>query len=136
MATVPLPVTSGEMIWRNANRLVSMNPLMMNSYYTTLFQVFRNMFMLFGDDENLTKMEKMIGEIEILLSDDLNPMTLNEAELRMFNNMDLLSGFEVNGRIVTQMEINERLEKVKTWLVGILYAYLPEVRFTTTFRVE
>jgi hypothetical protein len=45
------------------------------------------------DDEDRAELEKMIKDVEDWLSDDLNPMTLDEAEMRMFQNMDLLSYF-------------------------------------------
>jgi hypothetical protein len=62
-------------------------------------------------------------------------MTLSEIETRMFQNLDLLSGFEVNGNIITQMEINERLEVIKDWLQQLLYHYLDDIRLTKVIDV-
>jgi hypothetical protein len=63
-------------------------------------------------------------------------MTLEEAEMRMFQNMDLLSGFDVNGEFITQMEINKRLEEIKSWLNERFYSILPNIRFSSPIRIE
>jgi len=104
-----------------------MNPLTMNSYYTTLFSAFKSLL----TDEDNAQLDEMVAEIERWLSDDLNKMKLFEIEMRMFNNLDLLSGFQVSGVLITQMEINERLEEIKMWLTQKLYEYLPYIRFTS-----
>lgn len=63
-------------------------------------------------------------------------MTLPEAEVLMFQNMDLYSGFEVNGQMITQQEINQRLQQVKTWLQQLLYGkYMPQIRFTQAIKI-
>lgn len=113
-----------------------MNPLMLNDYWTQLFSSFKSMMSLFDDKENMAELDKRIKEIEEWLSDEYNPLTLSEAEVRMFQNMDLLSGFEVNGKLVTQMEINDKLGQIKRWLTELLYEYLPYIRFTQQMRTE
>jgi len=128
-----IPPTTGEILFKQCNKLLMMNPLMMSNYWTTLFLSFRQFLSMF-DEEEVNELDKKIKEVEAFLSDKLNPMTLSEAEMRMFNNMDLLSGFLVNGVIVTQYEINQKLEKIKVWLTGLLYSYTQHVRFTTSIR--
>jgi len=107
-----------------------MNPLAMQGYYSTLFNSFKSLLI----PQHKFMLDEMIKEIEDWLSDDYNKMTLQEAEIRMYSNMDLLSGFEVNGKLITQLEINERLEKIKTWLTQRLYEYMPNIRFTKTIQ--
>jgi len=123
-------VTYGEIAFNQCRRLLSMNPLMINTYYSQLFASFKALL----DDEDRQILEAQIKDIEAWLSDEYNPMTLHEAELRMFNNMDLLSGFQVNGVLITQMEIQQRLEEVKSWLTERLYSILPFIRFTMPMR--
>ena len=126
-----IPPTYQEMAFTQCQRLLMLNPLMMSGYWTALFNTFKSLLV----DEDVEELEGMIKEIEVWLSDEYNPMTLQEMEIRMFQNMDLLSGFEVNGNIITQMEINEKLEKIKGWLTQKLYEYLPYIRFTTQIRM-
>lgn len=123
-------VTYGEIAWRQCQRLLSMNSLAMNTYYSQLFASFKALL----DDDDRQILEAQIKDIEAWLSDEYNQITLHEAELRMFNNMDLLSGFQVNGVLITQMEIQERLEEVKSWLNGKLYEIMPYIRFTQQLR--
>lgn len=127
-----IPPTGLEIAWKQCKQMLMLNPLAMPSYYTALFSSFRALL----DEEHIKELDKKIKEVEVWLSDDLNPMTLDEAEMRMFQNMDLLSGFEVRGQMITQMEINQRLEEIKTWLTQLLYMYLPYIRFTTPVRME
>ena len=124
--------TYEEISFKQCQRLLMLNPLMMSGYYTALFNTFKS---LLGDND-IEQLDEMIREVELKLTDEYNTMTLSEAELRMFNNMDLLSGFEVNGVMVTQMEINQWLEEIKSWLTQRLYAYLPHIRFTTPIRMD
>lgn len=127
-----IPPTYQEMSFKQCQRLLMLNPLMMSGYYTTLFNTFKSLLL----EEDIEQLDAMIKAVEERLSDDYNKLTLQEAELRMFNNMDLLSGFEVNGRMVTQMEINQWLEEIKSWLTQRLYAYLPHIRFTTPIKID
>jgi len=113
-----------------------MNSLMMNDYWTQLFTSFKSLMRLFGDEENLEELEKRIKDIEDWLSDEYNPMTLQEAEVLMFQNMDLLSGFIVSGQMITQQDINSRLNKIKQYLNELIYDYLPHIRFTQQMQTE
>lgn len=128
--------TTGEIIYKQCYRMLSINPLMMNDYWTQLFSSFKSLISFFGDEDNLAELDNKIKYIEQWISDDYNPMSIAEAEVRMFQNMDLLSGFEVNGNLITQMEINHRLNDIKAWLTELLYEYLPHIRFTAQFRTE
>lgn len=100
--------------------------MMMPTYYSTLFESFKA---LLNEEDTLT-LEQGIKHIENMCSDDFNRLKLHEIELRMYNNMDLLSGFITNGKMVTQMEINEKLEEIKSWLTSRLYLYMKSIRFT------
>ena len=131
MALEVVSPTQGEMIWNNANRLIMLNPLMMPAYYSTLFMVFRNLL----NEEDFAELNAKVKAIEDWISDDLNPLTLHEAEIRMYNNMDLLSGFEVRGQLITQYDINARLEQIKQYLIQKLYEYQAYVRFTQIIRM-
>lgn len=129
----PLPE---EIMFRQCQRLLMLNPLMMNTYYTQLFQSFAGFFQMMGDEEGHKIIQVQIKEVEGWLSDDLNKITLHEAELRMFNNLDLLSGFEVNGVLITQMQIQDRLEEIKSFLNQRLYQLMPHIRFTQPIRID
>jgi len=131
-----IPPTNGEIIWKSCFRLLSMNSLMMNDYWTQLFTSFKSLMRLFGDEENLEELEKRIKDIEDWLSDEYNPMTLQEAEVLMFQNMDLLSGFIVSGQMITQQDINSRLNEIKQYLNELIYDYLPHIRFTQQMQTE
>lgn len=127
-----IPPTASEVIFRQAERMLMTNPLMMSDYWTTLFNTFKGI--IDEDDEKI--LDRAIIEIERWISDDFNPMTLPEAEVLMFQNMDLYSGFEVNGQMITQQEINQRLQQVKTWLQQLLYGkYMPQIRFTQAIKI-
>ena len=91
---------------------------------------------LFDDKDNLNELQTRIKDIEDWLSDEYNPMSMAEAEVRMFQNWDLNSGFQVNGVMITQMQINDKLGKIKTWLTELLYEYLPYIRFTAPMRTD
>lgn len=108
------------------------NPLMMSDYWTALFNTFKGLL----EEEDIKIIDTATKEIEVWMSDEFNPMTLAEAEVLMFQNMDLYSGFEVNGQMITQQEINQKLQTIKTWLQQILYGkYMPHIRFTQTMRI-
>jgi hypothetical protein len=92
--------------------------------------------MIMGDEDNYKQLVAKIKEIEEWLSDEYNPLTLGEAEHRMWNNMDLLSGFEVNGQMRTQMDINSRLEEIKQWLTSLSFEYMTYIRWTIPLRME
>jgi hypothetical protein len=51
-------------------------------------------------------------------------------ETYMDNNMDLKSFFKEQGRLVTQMELNSELEKVRIWIYQEAVQQMPYVRFT------
>lgn len=108
----------------------------MNDYWTQLFTSFEAMMDMFGDEQGKAELQARIKALEDWLSDEYNPLTLQEIETRMFQNMDLLSGFAVNGEMITQMEINEKLSEIKVWLTRKLYQYLPNIRFTQQIRME
>lgn len=127
--------TTSELMWRNCQRLLLLNPLVLPTYYTTLFNAFKSLISMFSE-EDYNELLARIAEVEKFISDDLNPLSLQEAEMRMYNNLDLLSGFQVNGQLITQYEINAKLEEIKTWLNQLLYEYLPHIRFTTQVRVD
>jgi hypothetical protein len=129
-----IPPSSAEISWRQTSRFIMMNPLMMSQYYTNLFTAFKSLMMIMGDEDNFKQLEKMVKDVENWISDDLNPLTLAEAELRMWNNMDLLSGFEVNGQMITQMEINSKLEKIKQFLIQLHFEYSRFIRWTIALR--
>lgn len=124
--------TYQEIAFRQAQRLLMLNPLVLPTYYSTLFATFKSLL----TPEDSAKLEYMINDIEGWLSDELNKIQLQEVEQRMYNNMDLLSGFEVRGEFITQMMINDRLEKIKQWLTERLYVYLPNIRFTAQIRID
>lgn len=88
-----------------------------------------------GDRENYTILTHKIQAVEQWLSDEYNQLSLRECEMRMWNNMDLLSGFLVNGVLITQMEINEKLENIKQWLFDIYFQYMQYIRFTIQVQV-
>ena len=124
--------TFSEIAFRQCSRLLMMNPLVIPTYYSTLFATFKSLL----TEEHALVLQYQIDDVEGWLSDDLNKMNLQEAELRMYNNLDLLSGFQVRGEFLTQMMINEKLEKIKGWLTSLLYQYLKEIRFTTPIRMD
>ena len=123
--------TFQELAYRNCQRLLMFNPLMMSGYYGALFGSFKALLV----QQDIELLDQMIKSVEERLSDEFNVMELSEIEMRMFNNMDLLSGFEVNGVMITQMEINQLLEEIKSWLNQKLYEYLPHIRFTTQIQM-
>lgn len=136
MPAIPVVTpTTKEMIWRTCYSQVFTNPMAMPLYYTTLFEMFKNLFFEMEDVVAYFDLLKDIREFEDYISDDLNPMTLAEAELRMFQNMDLLSGFEVRGDLITQMQINQRLEFMRKKLMQYLLQSMSEVRFLTPIRL-
>lgn len=134
MAKSILMPTWEEMIWKQCRTMLMLNPLAMNTYYTQLFEAFKGLFSAFGS-EDYEILVKKIAEVESWLSDEYNKLTLYEAELRMFNNMDLLSGFVVNGVLITQFDIQTRLEEIKKWLNERLFVYMPHIRFVQEFKL-
>lgn len=131
-----VPLTGGEIIWRQSLRLVFTNPLTMNDYYSQLFNTFKQMFEMFGGEEDKKYLDAMIKTFEEYVSDDLNPMTLEECELRMFQNMDLLSGLQVRGAFITQQDMLSMLNNIKSWLNNKLWEYMTFVRFTQSMKVD
>lgn len=128
------PPQASEISWKQCQRFLMMNPLMMSQYYTNLFTAFKSLMMIMGDEDNFRQLEKRLDEINKWISDDLNPLTLQEAELRMWNNMDLLSGFEVKGEMITQMQINAKLDEIKQWLIQLHFEYSRYIRWTIPIR--
>lgn len=124
--------TVSEMIWRSCEKMLMLNPLAHQTYYSTMFGMFRGLM----GDEHVAELNARVKAIEDWMSDDFNKMTLSEMEIRMFQNLDWLSGFEVNGEFISQREINTKLEEIKDWLQQMLYAYMPHIRFTVPLRVE
>lgn len=120
-----------EIAYKQCLELIRTNPLVMANYYTQLITTFRSLL----NDEDEARMLHILKEIEDWLSDDLNKITLQEAEYLMYNNNDLKSGFEVNGKMITQLEINQRLQELKNWLMYKLYEYLPSIRFTQQVQI-
>ena len=108
----------------------------MNDYYSQLFNTFKQMFEMFGGEEDKKYLDAMIKTFEEYVSDDLNPMTLEECELRMFQNMDLLSGLQVRGAFITQQDMNTMLNNIKSWLNNKLWEYMTMVRFTTPMKID
>ena len=124
--------TVGELIWRQCEKMLMLNPLAHQTYYSTLFNMFRGLLA----EEHVQELNAMVKEIEDWMSDDFNNMTLQEMEILMFQNLDWNSGFEVNGVFITQKEINTRLEKIKDYLQQQLYVYIEYIRFTQQLSVE
>jgi len=131
-----IPPNSSELAFRQIERILNLNPLAMSQYYSTLFTAFKNLMLMMNDEDNFNELDKKMKDVEKWLSDEFNPMTLSEAEMRMWNNMDLLSGFEVNGQMITQMEINQRLEEIKQWLISIHFEYMRYIRWTAQIKMD
>ena len=108
------------------------NYLSVPQYYSMLFQTFKMLLV----QEDLVRLDAEIKVVEDWLSDRHNRLTLQEAEIRMWNNMDLNSGFQVDGVFITQQEIYQKLDLIKNWLRGLLGEYLPYIRFTQQIRVD
>jgi hypothetical protein len=73
----------------------------------------------------------MVDRREHILLFKLQPlMNLKLIEIYMDNNMDLKSFFKEAGRLVTQMELNAELDKVKIWIYQEAVQQMPYVRFT------
>lgn len=121
-----------EIAFRNCHDLLKTNPLALQNYYSTLFITFKALLTV----EDIFRLNKMIKDLEDYISDDLNPLTLREAEVRMYNSNDLLAGFMVRGIIITQLDIQEKLEDIKLWLTEKLFEYMPNIRFTMPIQVE
>lgn len=98
-----------------------------------MFNAFKSLLI----EEHTLMLQYFIKDVEGWLSDENNVMTLHEAEIRMFSNMDLTSGFEVRGEMIEQRMIYERLEKIKSWLQSLLYGfYMPQIRFTQPLQMD
>src|SRR4030042_2258845 len=113
-----------EIAWLGASQMMRLNSLAVSGYFS---QLFLSMRPLLDEDEN-AELDARIKQIEDWLSDKYNQLKLYEIEMRMFQNMDLRSGFEVNGILITQIEINDKLEQIKQWLQAILYDKMKYVR--------
>lgn len=120
--------TYKEIAFNSCYDLLKTNPLIIPTYYSTLFITFQSLLNM----EDVMRLQKMIMDFEESMTDDLNRLTLQEMEIRMYNNMDLNSGFQVNGVLVSQMEINNKLNEIKIWLTQKLFEYMKRIRFTTT----
>ena len=59
-----------------------LNPLAHQTYYSTLFNMFRGLLA----EEHVQELNAMVKEIEDWMSDDFNNMTLQEMEILMFQN--------------------------------------------------
>ncbi len=127
---VPIP-TNEEIAFKQCLEMLRINPLMMATYYSTLILTFKSLLIV----EDVLRVDHMVNDIELWLSDDLNKLSLKEIEMRMYNNMDLYSYFLVDGEPITQEMINDRLQDVKQWLTQRLYMYLRHIRFTTPIQV-
>lgn len=57
-------------------------------------------------------------------------MNLKMMETYMDNNFDLKSFFKEHGKVITQMELNSELEKVKIWVYQEAVELMPYIRFT------
>jgi hypothetical protein len=57
-------------------------------------------------------------------------MNLKMIETYMDNNFDLKSFFKEHGKVITQMELNSELEKVKIWVYQEAVEMMPYIRFT------
>lgn len=57
-------------------------------------------------------------------------MNLKMIETYMDNNFDLKSFFKEHGKIVTQIELNSELEKIKIWVYQEAVEMMPYIRFT------
>lgn len=128
---VPVP-TNEEIAFRQCLTMLRINPLVMSTYYSTLFLTFKSLLVF----EDIQRLNHMVKDIEKWLCDDFNKITLKEIELRMYNNMDLNSYFLVNGEEIRQLHINSRLEDIKQWLTQKLYLYLRFIRFTAPIEVQ
>lgn len=122
---------SEEIAFKQCLEFIKLNPLTSSTYYSQLFITFKSLL----DIDDSQRLDNMIKDIETWLSDTLNEISLQEAETRMYANMDLLAGFEVNGVIITQSEILSRLEQIRMWLTQKLYEYLRYIRFTSTPQI-
>jgi hypothetical protein len=123
--------TWSEIAYKQAMIMLGGNYLSIPQYYTQLFSTFK----LLLDEEHIKELDMKIKEIEVWLTDDFNPLNLQEAEIRMWNNMDLNSGFQVNGVMITQQEIYSKLDEIKNWLRSLLAVYLPYIRFTVPVQM-
>lgn len=79
-------------------------------------------------------MSEMVEELdrqEYHLLFKLTPlMNLKMIETYMDNNFDLKSFFKEHGKVITQMELNSELEKVKIWVYQEAVEMMPYIRFT------
>jgi hypothetical protein len=74
---------------------------------------------------------KVINGKEHFLLFKLQPMMdLKQMETYMDNNLDLKSFFKENGKLITQLEINSELDKLKNWVYNEAVQLMPYVRFT------
>lgn len=74
---------------------------------------------------------KKINSKEHYLLFKLQPvMDLKMMETYMDNNLDLKSFFKEQGRLITQLEINSELDKIKNWVYDEAVQMMPHIRFT------
>ena len=94
-----------------------------------------------ADDDHRPELEAMFRAIsdqieqldrkEYYLIYKLTPlMALKQIETYMDNNMDLKSFFKEHGKLITQMELNSELDKVKIWVYQEAVEMMPYIRFT------
>jgi hypothetical protein len=94
-----------------------------------------------SDDQNKEELEKMFrdisGQLDLLDKKEyyllyrLTPlMPMKQIETYMDNNLDLKSFFKEHGKLITQMELNSELDKVKVWVYQEAVEMMPYIRFT------
>lgn len=95
----------------------------------------------FSDDEHRKEVEQMFKDISDQLSQldkkeyyllyKLTPlMPLKQIEIYMDNDMNLKSFFKEHGKLITQMELNSELDKIKIWVYQEAVEMMPYIRFT------
>jgi hypothetical protein len=93
------------------------------------------------DGDNQKEIEKIFREVsetaeqldqqEYQLIYKLSPlMNLKMIETYMDNNFDLKSFFKEQGKVITQMELNAELEKIKIWVYQEAVEMMSYIRFT------
>jgi len=81
--------------------------------------------------KSLTEQVESLDRQEYQLLNKLTPlMNLKMIETYMDNNFDLKSFFKEHGKLITQMEINAELEKIKIWVYQEAVEMMPYIRFT------
>jgi hypothetical protein len=81
--------------------------------------------------KEVSQTSDMLDGQEYHLLQQLTPiMNLKMIETYMDNNFDLKSFFKEHGKVITQMELNSELEKVKIWVYQEAVEMMPYIRFT------